>query len=573
MSEIISRIKRLLSDESVIPMYLMTGDWGSGKTYFIKNTLIEEIKSEGKNIKYLSAYGVESLSDFRDKYLSVFITGEDSSVSFGGSALETALSISSEIDSKASGIFSSLVKGFGGVAKKIAINNLPKTVVVIDDIERIKDKNLISKILGELLSFADAGKADVIVVSNTAKLGGNNDDVEKVFSEVITFKLGFNEALDIAFSNSNLEPEELDSIIKLSELLSATNLRVSIKAARRFNEVIQAISGLSGINNSLSRTILLRTIFIICHAHYSFSLDNVRIIEVFDNYDDTGLNDNEKTIHSIVRNNLRTPPDELISYCCGLGCAVDEINFIEYLPKESNLEDYLTSWQDCFLSDSAYIEAISIAKKYLFDDGVKNPVKWLRLAEYIYYKGVKGYFEIPGGTVDKYIERLHCIVDGGSFERIERISEISISSSFSDKIKPVFESLIIKLNKDCENERISILKKKMRNSFSSVSSELARDLSAEPVFKEIGAEFIFECLKVWDYSDLFSIQPFISGRYRPANIMDFLSDEIQFLDELHTLVDNYKETLENGRRKGYFNDISDLLKGVVERFKPKGNSK
>jgi len=126
MSGIISRVKRLLSDDAVIPMYLMTGDWGSGKTYFIKNTLIEEVKREGKSIKYLSAYGVESLSDFRDKYLSVFITGEESSVSFGGSALDTALSISSEIDSKTSGIFSSLVKGFGGVAKKIAINNLPK---------------------------------------------------------------------------------------------------------------------------------------------------------------------------------------------------------------------------------------------------------------------------------------------------------------------------------------------------------------------------------------------------------------------------------------------------------------
>lgn len=573
MSGIISRVKRLLSDDAVIPMYLMTGDWGSGKTYFIKNTLIEEVKREGKSIKYLSAYGVESLSDFRDKYLSVFITGEESSVSFGGSALDTALSISSEIDSKTSGIFSSLVKGFGGVAKKIAINNLPKTVVVIDDIERIKDKDLISKILGELLSFAEAGKAEVIVVSNTAKLDHNSDDVEKVFTEVITFKLGFNEALDIAFSDSNLEPEELDSIIEISELLSATNLRVSIKSARRFNEVIQAISGISGINHSLSRSILLKTVFIICHAHYSLSLDKKRIIDVFDKYDDANLSDNEKRIHSIVRNNLRTPPEELISYCCGLGCAVDEINFIEYLPRENKPEDYLTSWQDCFLSDSEYTEAISIAEKYLFDDSVKNPVKWLHLAEFIYYKGVRGYFEMPGGSVDKYLERLLSIVNGGSFERIDRVSEISMSSSFSDKMNPVLERLIINLNESYENEKISSLKEKMRESFSLVSSELTRNLSIEPVFKEIGAEFVFECLKGWGYSDLFAMQPFISGRYRPSNIMDFLSDEIQVMDELHTLIDNYKGTLENGRRKGYFNDISELLNGVVEKFKSKDNTK
>lgn len=569
MSEIVPRIKRLLSDDAVIPMYLMTGDWGSGKTYFIKNTLIDELKSEGKSVKYFSVYGIESLSDFRDKYLSVYITGEGNTVTFGGNALDTALNISSEFGTTTPGIISSLVKGFGGVAKKIAMNNLPKSIVIIDDIERINDKHLIGKILGELFSFADAGKAEIIVVSNTAKLGNNSDDVEKVFSEIITFKLGFNESLDIAFSNSNLRNSELAEIVNLSELIKATNLRVSIKAARRFNEVIQVISGYSGFNHTLSRTILLRTIFIICHGHYSLSIDRERIVSVFNTYDDKDLNYNEKIIHSVIKNNLRTPPDDLISYCCGLECAVDKINFIEYLPMENKPEDYLTSWQDCFLSDAEYVNAINIAKNYLFDDKVKNPVKWLRLAEFVYYKGEKGYFEVPEGNADKYIERLLNIVDKGSFEKIDRGSTLSLSSSFSERLKPVFERLIYNLNKNSEIDKISSLKKRMKISFSLVSSELTRELAVEPVLKEIGAQFIFESIQGWDYRDLFSIQSFISGRFRAINIMNYLSEEVKVLSELNTMIYNYKETLENGRRKGYFNDISEVLNNIVDEYETK----
>ncbi|MBP1129259.1 hypothetical protein JOE25_000802 [Serratia sp. PL17] len=559
MSEIVSRIKRLLSDDSVMPMYLMTGDWGSGKTYFIKNTLTEEIKSEGKNIKYLSAYGIESLSDFRDKYLSVFITGEESSASFGGSALDTALSISSEIDSKASGVFSSLVKGFGGVAKKIAINNLPKSVVIIDDIERIKDKDLISKVLGELLSFAEAGKTDIIVVSNTDKLSENVDDIEKVFSEVITFNLGFKESIGIAFEKSNLKIKEFDEILNLSVLLNATNLRVSIKAARRFNEVIQKVLLCSEINHELARIILLKAIFIICHGHYSFSFDKNKIIKLFNVFDGKDLTGNEKVIHSIVKNNIRTPPDDLVSYCCGLGCDILDLNIIDYLPVLNKPEDYLSSWQDFSLNDEEYIKAVDISKEYLFGEGVKDPNKWVRLAEFIYYKGKNGYFEIPEGTVDKYIERLLFVVDNGIFDKISRFSEIYISHSVCDDMRPVCERLITRLNKDRDRYSVEVLKERMKASFSLVKVELTSDYSIKPILNEIGAEFVFDCIKSWGYEDLFSMQPFLRARYNPGNIMDYLSDEVVFLSELRYLIFNYKASLENGRSKGYLNDICDVI--------------
>lgn len=43
--------------------YLMTGDWGSGKTHFCKNSLSEYLSKKGYNVLVVSLYGKSSIDE------------------------------------------------------------------------------------------------------------------------------------------------------------------------------------------------------------------------------------------------------------------------------------------------------------------------------------------------------------------------------------------------------------------------------------------------------------------------------------------------------------------------------
>lgn len=79
--EIITEIERYLSDKSYNYAVMIDGDWGCGKTYFVKRGLSEAIESQAdekkkhKNPKYISLYGCKTVSEIQDAV--VFALGEE----------------------------------------------------------------------------------------------------------------------------------------------------------------------------------------------------------------------------------------------------------------------------------------------------------------------------------------------------------------------------------------------------------------------------------------------------------------------------------------------------------------
>ena len=64
-------IERYVNDDTYNYAFMLDGDWGSGKTYFIKEVLnkeLNEIKIRGINnrVRYYSACGVETLAEFKE---------------------------------------------------------------------------------------------------------------------------------------------------------------------------------------------------------------------------------------------------------------------------------------------------------------------------------------------------------------------------------------------------------------------------------------------------------------------------------------------------------------------------
>ncbi|MFR2037329.1 MAG: P-loop NTPase fold protein [Anaerobutyricum sp.] len=68
--QIVEEVNRYLVDKSYQYAILIEGEWGCGKTYFVKNRLTQEINNLEKNrgkrkIKYISLYGCKSIDEIK----------------------------------------------------------------------------------------------------------------------------------------------------------------------------------------------------------------------------------------------------------------------------------------------------------------------------------------------------------------------------------------------------------------------------------------------------------------------------------------------------------------------------
>ena len=70
--QIKDEVIRYINDKAYNYAILIDGEWGSGKTYFVKNALSEEIKKQeevkekSRQIKYISLYGCKSINDVQE---------------------------------------------------------------------------------------------------------------------------------------------------------------------------------------------------------------------------------------------------------------------------------------------------------------------------------------------------------------------------------------------------------------------------------------------------------------------------------------------------------------------------
>ena len=70
--QIKEEILRYLKDDSYNYAVLIDGEWGSGKTYFVKNTLAKAINEQEvttktqRTMKYISLYGCKSIVDVQE---------------------------------------------------------------------------------------------------------------------------------------------------------------------------------------------------------------------------------------------------------------------------------------------------------------------------------------------------------------------------------------------------------------------------------------------------------------------------------------------------------------------------
>jgi len=318
------------------PQYavLLIGNWGCGKTYFIKDLIkqwIEPDESEEKvNLKpiYVSLNGIADTNAINERIravISPFLYSKGMKVAktvFKGLLKTTAkIDLNFDDDDKSDGNISFNVDSLG-IFDSTNKDVKGKRILIFDDIERCKIKT--DEIFGYINNFVEHSGCKVILLTDEKKIKAkyekNKSDLdidykdfkEKLIGQTFEVKSDVNTAvthfiLEGQKINSNLNLNEYKDII--TELFISSeleNLRVLKQALLDFNRLTTYIDDEFQKHDKYDLFIRnLLVYFIIVYAEYKTGNDKIRQYQTFNYFDkkeDNTLKETESKYNSILEN-------------------------------------------------------------------------------------------------------------------------------------------------------------------------------------------------------------------------------------------------------------------------------
>lgn len=220
--DVIKKVLEYVKDERYRQAVLIDGEWGAGKTFFVKEKLLIRMKAEllEKRIYYISLYGVSSSEQIVDEIYSSMI-GEIIDEKLGekkGHAIEKGISFTSKL-------IAAGMKYFNIDAKELPqlsdLKELKDVVIIFDDLERCEVE--INQTLGVINSLVEHNDIKVILVANQNEIGKINfsKDLSHKYQVAIDSRLTFDEKGKQEDSKESYTKEQL---IKRTEQLFSEDI-------------------------------------------------------------------------------------------------------------------------------------------------------------------------------------------------------------------------------------------------------------------------------------------------------------------------------------------------------------
>ena len=163
VAELNSYIKHYLEEDKTNTAIMLTGEWGSGKTYYVEKVLTPFLQEEKKNRCILiSLYGLESLSDIsKSIYMELRMKVLDKDYE----ALATGKLIAKTIAKGAAGFFGIDVNmSEDDLRKMYSSIDLSDKLLVFEDVERSNIE--IAQLLGYVNNLVERDGVKVLLVAN-----------------------------------------------------------------------------------------------------------------------------------------------------------------------------------------------------------------------------------------------------------------------------------------------------------------------------------------------------------------------------------------------------------------------
>ena len=465
IDELESRLDNEFSD--IYKCVLIKGEWGIGKTYFLRKKYL----CDKKHI-YISLFGLNSIEEVKIEIYS---------------KLDRVLNFIRNGVNRIKG--SSINLPFGSISIPYLENDIEKAIekkykrekfiIVIDDLERKSSNIKMEAILGIIESISNINNSLIIVVANENKIIEEEKSIYLSFSEKVIQKIynvdHYSHTAMKEILNNSIESIEIDK--KLKQIISnstsdyVNNLRTLEKGLNFVKLLIKHInfSKLGLTDKQIFQLITISLAIVIEDIEKKYSnkelkqKENVKKENILEDF----LKEPEKKLlYNIINNYLKenalfSPKSTLIEFIINIYYDLDlDKNFQKINNWYTDLHLIRTKEEDI---DNFYLEEDKLRKrieefynKYVLE---KNDIidvnNWFqKLSELYYYAEIieaedKFKYEEINEAMDKYLEKSEILEDPRYLIMRNRVREIR-----SEKMEKINEVLILKITNKYYNNCI-----------------------------------------------------------------------------------------------------------------------
>lgn len=163
---------------------LITGNWGCGKTYYMKETVLPTIKGKlNRNIVIVSLFGLNNLNEIPERVFYAYLDAVGKGKTrFNLGSLTNILKEFTEAIPKLNEYvdFNKLLGKGQGIYNFVSKD----TIICLDDLERIVDKIDINEVLGVINELVENIGYKVIIIANEDFINKN----QLIFKEKVVEK-------------------------------------------------------------------------------------------------------------------------------------------------------------------------------------------------------------------------------------------------------------------------------------------------------------------------------------------------------------------------------------------------
>lgn len=529
MQEIKKRINTHFLDSSMPPMVMLDGQWGSGKTYFIRNNYMQNASDEqdaklgSKKKIFFSLYGINSLDDFKDKLLSHLMLGRGDGEQIATHATSFVTSISKYLGSETSGALS-VVGSLAGALKHSYLNDISDIILILDDLERLDDPKLQGQILGECLELAEKKSFYVLVLANSEAISESSRPLlEKSFSELVTFELTHDEVFKNCISDTSFSTDE-QRILK-SYSTQFQNQRALKRGIKQIEKIWSNINNKEYLHVEESFTNLCSQVLAVVYAKYelngdyktlAYCLSSVRakssvsaVIKAKQGIEEVKLSEKQQRYASLLRN-LVYEENIFKSIFYGACNFTDPIKDLGLVKIECKYWKLLSRDLTRIENQEDFDEQVLALKDYLFKQLKLDCFEWF-LAANIYMELISNnYLLVEASTELKALEEA-VTIDKFEVGRANRILRMGDTESGLEPLKATL--LLIANTLDSQKSTAKIMLEFSEDVYATILRLQAKS-NNEPIFDKFDPKSIYSLIEnKWDHRDIIYFTNYLNDRY------------------------------------------------------------
>lgn len=587
---------------------LINGTWGSGKTFFWKNTLTKHCENANLKPIYLSLNGVNKIETL-DYQLKIKL-----------------IPYLNKIDIKKAGalakitknILNKLAEKYGNfnpeeILKDVEIDLalFSNNIVCFDDLERCRIP--LSEVLGYINDFVEHKKLKVVVLSDETKIKDSKDEnynsiKEKVVGRILNFKNNLVDTLPFLFEKYKTDDVDFYTFLQSKkEYIYKLLIEYKEENLRNIAFYIEALSKIYPVlklHNDYSDEVLLFSLIITIEFKTGKLTSNdyqdfksYNSIDSFFSVFNFSKPKKQNSLWDNEENEVEQPKTDLeIFHEKYLENNVDKYFFYEsiyqfvltgYLDKDKLTDELKSRYPEVIPNETiVFRKVLNHSFRQLPNNEFKELVKkvfeysksgkygiydYLQISRWLNFFSKNKLIELTIGEIQKAIKlgieisKQREETNERVYDSIFRFKEKDDDTFVYDLIKEAHETIESKKENIKVNKLILALKE---NNIDVIDETFQEYQIRKELFEHLKSDELFDTLKIIENTTLTEFALQLESRYNFSNAKDYLSNDFDFLNNLNNYISQYlKDKTEHNVQDFLLTELSGKITKICEKIK------